>query len=87
MAQRAPTLKRLARAVGELKVGDGLDGEVSQGLLINETAARKVEEHVADAVARGARVVAGGRRHALGGICYEPTLLSVLAPAMRLAPE
>ena len=66
---------RLERAVGALKVGPGTEAGVTQGPLINLKAVEKVEEHVRDAVERGASVVAGGHRHALGGSFYEPTLL------------
>jgi len=68
--------KKLAAATAELKVGNGLDDGVVQGPLINEDAVLKVEEHISDAVAKGARVVAGGKRHALGGSFFEPTVLA-----------
>ncbi|MDE2304672.1 MAG: NADP-dependent succinate-semialdehyde dehydrogenase [Gammaproteobacteria bacterium] len=79
--------RRLAAAVGTLKVGDGLAGATDQGPLIDAKALAKVEEHVADAVAKGARVVAGGRRHSLGGTFYEPTILADVTPAMAVARE
>ena len=66
---------KLAVAVSKLRVGDGLKGETDQGPLIDGKALAKVEEHVADALAKGARVASGGKRHALGGTFYEPTLL------------
>ncbi len=78
---------RLGRAVGRLEVGDGLQPGVSQGPLIDHEALRKVEAHVADARARGARVVIGGRRHSLGGTFYEPTVLADADTSMRLARE
>jgi succinate-semialdehyde dehydrogenase/glutarate-semialdehyde dehydrogenase len=78
---------RLADAVATLKVGNGLEAGVNQGPLIDEKAVVKVEEHIADALAKGARVVAGGRRHALGGSFFEPTLLADVTPAMRIARE
>ena len=78
---------KLARAVAELRVGNGLDEGVVQGPLISTAALAKVEELVADATAQGARIVAGGRRHALGGSYYEPTLLADVTPSMRLAKE
>jgi succinate-semialdehyde dehydrogenase/glutarate-semialdehyde dehydrogenase len=78
---------RLAAAVGRLKVGDGLKGEVQQGPLIDEAAVAKVEEHIADALAKGARVVLGGRRHALGGTFFEPTILAGVNPQMKVARE
>jgi succinate-semialdehyde dehydrogenase / glutarate-semialdehyde dehydrogenase len=79
--------RRLAEAVNALKVGHGLQAETQQGPLIDEAAVRKVEEHLADAVARGARVVAGGARHALGGTFFQPTVLTGATPAMALARE
>jgi succinate-semialdehyde dehydrogenase/glutarate-semialdehyde dehydrogenase len=66
---------KLAAAVGKLKVGAGTEPDVQQGPLIDEAAVRKVEEHIADAVARGARVVVGGARHALGGSFFQPTVM------------
>ena len=67
---------KLARAVQALRVGDGMEEGTTQGPLINGDALAKVEAHVADAVQRGARVVTGGKRHALGGNFYEPTILA-----------
>ena len=78
---------KLAAAVDALKVGNGLDADVGQGPLIDEPALAKVEELVADAVAGGAQVMTGGRRHALGRTFYEPTILTGVGPAMRLAQE
>ncbi len=78
---------KLASAVSKLKVGDGLRGPTDQGPLIDEKALAKVEEHVADALARGARVALGGKRHALGGTFYEPTILTEVTPAMAVARE
>ncbi|MBK0392615.1 NAD-dependent succinate-semialdehyde dehydrogenase [Ramlibacter algicola] len=78
---------RLATAVGALRVGNGVVEGVQQGPLIDEPALAKVEELVADAVAAGARVAAGGKRHALGGTFYEPTLLVGVGSAMRVANE
>jgi succinate-semialdehyde dehydrogenase / glutarate-semialdehyde dehydrogenase len=78
---------KLAAAVGALKVGNGLDADVGQGPLIDEPALAKVEELVADAVAGGAQVLTGGQRHALGRTFYEPTILTGVGPAMRLAQE
>jgi succinate-semialdehyde dehydrogenase/glutarate-semialdehyde dehydrogenase len=67
---------KLATAVAQLKVGDGMGEGVTQGPLINAAALSKVEEHIRDALAKGARVVAGGRRHELGGNYFEPTVLA-----------
>ena len=80
--------ERLTRAVGEqLKVGNGLEPGVMQGPLIDAAALAKVERHVADALAQGARVLTGGRRHALGGTFYQPTVLADVAPGMLVARE
>ena len=68
--------KKLAEATLALKVGNGMEEGVVQGPLINEEAVLKVEEHISDAVAKGARVVAGGKRHTLGGFFFEPTVLA-----------
>jgi succinate-semialdehyde dehydrogenase / glutarate-semialdehyde dehydrogenase len=79
--------EKLAVAVTALKVGNGVEPDVQQGPLIDASALAKVEELVADAVAGGARVVAGGKRHALGRTFYEPTLLTGATPAMKVARE
>jgi succinate-semialdehyde dehydrogenase/glutarate-semialdehyde dehydrogenase len=79
--------EKLAVAVGKMKVGDGLKGETQQGPLIDRSAVEKVEEHIADALAHGARVVAGGKRHALGGTFFEPTVLADVTPGMLVARE
>jgi succinate-semialdehyde dehydrogenase / glutarate-semialdehyde dehydrogenase len=78
---------RLARRVAMLKVGNGLAEGVHQGPLIDSAALAKVEAHVADALARGARVLCGGRRHALGGLFYEPTVLADVPADADLARE
>jgi len=78
---------RLADAVRGLRVGNGLEDNVEQGPLIDEAAVRKVESHIRDAVDRGARVACGGGRHALGGTFFEPTVLSGVTAAMRIARE
>jgi succinate-semialdehyde dehydrogenase/glutarate-semialdehyde dehydrogenase len=72
----APFARKLADAVARLKVGDGLQAETQQGPLIDEAAVLRVEAHIADAVARGAKVTAGGARHALGGTFFQPTVLT-----------
>ncbi len=79
--------EKLAAAVGRLKVGNGLEDGVTQGPLIDMKAVEKVEEHIADALAGGARVVLGGRRHALGGSFFEPTVLADVTPDMKIARE
>jgi succinate-semialdehyde dehydrogenase/glutarate-semialdehyde dehydrogenase len=78
---------KLAEAVAKLKVGDGLSEGVMQGPLIDEMALNKVEELVADVTNLGGRVVAGGRRHRLGGTFYEPTILADVTPEMRVSRE
>jgi succinate-semialdehyde dehydrogenase/glutarate-semialdehyde dehydrogenase len=79
--------RRLAAAVGRLRVGDGLKGETDQGPLIDGPAITKVEAHIADATARGARILVGGKRHALGGTFFEPTVLADVTAEMRIARE
>jgi succinate-semialdehyde dehydrogenase / glutarate-semialdehyde dehydrogenase len=79
--------KKLADAVGKLRVGDGLAGVTDQGPLIDAKAVAKIEEHIADAVAKGAIVKMGGRRHALGGTFFEPTILTQVTPQMLVARE
>ena len=78
---------KLAAAVQKLKVGNGLEAGVNQGPLIDMNAVEKVEAHIADAVGKGARVVAGGHRHQLGGTFFEPTILTDVTPAMAVARE
>ncbi len=78
---------KLTEAVGKLTVGEGTQAGVTQGPLINEEAVEKVEAHVADALAGGARATIGGRRHALGRTFFEPTVLSGLKASMRIARE
>ena len=78
---------RLAKAVAGLKVGAGLKGITQQGPLINKAAIDKVESLVEDAKAKGARVVMGGKRHALGGNFYEPTILADVTSAMDVTHE
>jgi succinate-semialdehyde dehydrogenase/glutarate-semialdehyde dehydrogenase len=79
--------QKLTDAVRKLRVGDGLTGETDQGPLIDAKALAKVESHIADATAKGATVVTGGKRHALGGTFYEPTVLTNVNSAMTLARE
>jgi succinate-semialdehyde dehydrogenase / glutarate-semialdehyde dehydrogenase len=78
---------KLREKVLTLRVGRGTEAGVTQGPLIDEQALAKVEAHIADALAKGARVAVGGRRHALGGTFFEPTILTEVTPAMRLARE
>jgi succinate-semialdehyde dehydrogenase/glutarate-semialdehyde dehydrogenase len=79
--------KKLTAAVGKLRVGDGLKGVTDQGPLIDAKAIAKIEEHLADALAKGARVALGGKRHALGGTFFEPTILTDVTPNMLVARE
>lgn len=79
--------RRLAAAVARLQVGPGAEPGVTQGPLIDQGALEKVEALVADAVSRGARVLAGGQRHALGGTFYQPTLLTDVPADALLAQE
>jgi succinate-semialdehyde dehydrogenase/glutarate-semialdehyde dehydrogenase len=79
--------RKLVAAVAKLRVGDGLKGATEQGPLIDEKAIAKVEGHVADALAKGAKVAVGGKRHALGGTFYEPTILTGVTPQMLVARE
>ncbi|MDR5800824.1 NAD-dependent succinate-semialdehyde dehydrogenase [Caballeronia sp. LZ001] len=78
---------KLATAVGDLKVGRGTDDGVLLGPLINEAAVKKVEAHIEDALAKGATLTAGGKRHALGHGFFQPTVLTGVTPAMQVAKE
>jgi succinate-semialdehyde dehydrogenase / glutarate-semialdehyde dehydrogenase len=78
---------KLAVRVRQLAVGAGLKGATDQGPLIDDNAVAKVEEHVADAVSKGAEIVCGGKRHALGGTFYEPTVLRNVRADMLVARE
>ncbi|WP_321927338.1 NADP-dependent succinate-semialdehyde dehydrogenase [Burkholderia sp. BCC1998] len=78
---------KLAEAVKQLKVGHGTTEGVTQGPLINESAVLKVEEHIQDALAKGARILTGGNRHALGYGFYEPTVLVDVTAKMAVARE
>jgi succinate-semialdehyde dehydrogenase/glutarate-semialdehyde dehydrogenase len=78
---------KLAEAVKTLKPAPGLEAGSTQGPLIDDRAVHKVEEHIGDALSKGARVVTGGRRHALGGRFYEPTILADVTPSMLIARE
>ncbi|MCC7096296.1 MAG: NAD-dependent succinate-semialdehyde dehydrogenase [Thermomonas sp.] len=79
--------EKLVAAVAALRVGDGLLGATDQGPLIDVKALAKVEEHVADALAKGARLAIGGKPHALGGTFFEPTVLLDVDADMRIAHE
>jgi len=79
--------EKLVAAVARFKVGDGMQDGVTHGPLINENAVRKIEQHIADAIAQGARVLIGGKRHALGQTFFEPTVMSGITSAMQIARE
>jgi succinate-semialdehyde dehydrogenase/glutarate-semialdehyde dehydrogenase len=79
--------KKLTEAVRKLRVGDGLAGVTEQGPLIDANAVAKVEEHVADALAKGATLALGGKRHSLGGTFFEPTILTGVTSKMLVARE
>lgn len=78
---------RLAKAVADLKVGNGMEDGVTQGPLIDQAALEKVEDHVADALAKGGKVIAGGKGHALGGTFYQPTIITGVTTDMKVATE
>ncbi|MNX67571.1 Glutarate-semialdehyde dehydrogenase DavD [compost metagenome] len=78
---------KLAEAVAAMRVGNALTGETEQGPLINAAALAKVELHVSDALEKGAKVLCGGRRHALGGTFYEPTILAEASSEMLIAQD
>ena len=79
--------RRLTEASADMKVGDGLEDGVEQGPIIDDQGLAKVEHHVADAIAKGATVLTGGKRHALGGTFYEPTVLTGMSSDMQLYGE
>ena len=79
--------ERFAKAVAELKVGNGLDNGIQQGPMIDAAAVEKVEEHIADALAKGAKILTGGSSHALGGTFFEPTVLVGATTDMMVARE
>ncbi len=79
--------EKFAAAVAQLKVGNGLEAGITQGPMIDSKAVSKVEEHIADALAKGGTLVAGGKRHALGGSFFEPTIITGVTQAMKVARE
>ena len=79
--------EKFAIAVAKLQVGNGLDAGVTQGPMIDMNAVAKVEEHIADALAKGGKLVAGGKRHALGHSFFEPTVITDVTPQMKVAKE
>jgi succinate-semialdehyde dehydrogenase/glutarate-semialdehyde dehydrogenase len=78
---------KLAARVQALTPANGLDASATQGPLIDDKAVAKVEEHIQDAVSKGATVAVGGRRHALGGRFFEPTVLTGVTPSMAISRE
>ncbi len=80
-------VEKLAQASKRLVIGPGLDKGVQLGPLIDQQAINKVEQHVQDAVAKGARLMTGGKRHALGGTFYEPTVLAGVKKGMLITEE
>ncbi|MCF6301627.1 MAG: NAD-dependent succinate-semialdehyde dehydrogenase [Devosiaceae bacterium] len=79
--------RRLKKSVGELAVGDGLDSANTTGPLINEAAVSKVQNHISDAISKGAKVVVGGERHELCATFFEPTVLTGVTSNMIVAKE
>ena len=79
--------EKLVAAVGKLKVGNGVEAGVTQGPLIEEKAVAKVEQHIADALSKGARLMTGGKRHALGHSFFQPTVLADVTTSMQVAAE
>ena len=80
-------VQKLSRKVAAMKIGDGTEQGVTQGPLINMEAVDKVERHIADAVKGGARIITGGKRHALGGTFFEPTVLTDVRPDALVSQE
>jgi len=82
-----PFAEKLAAKVASIKVGDGFEDGVNAGPLIDENALAKVEDHIADAVSNGGTVAIGGRRDAKGGLFFQPTVLTGVTAAMKIARE
>ncbi|MFC5356192.1 NADP-dependent succinate-semialdehyde dehydrogenase [Azospirillum himalayense] len=78
---------KLAEAVKQIRVGNGMEAGITQGPMINGQAVEKVEELMGDALAKGAKVALGGKRHAMGGTFFEPTILTGVTTEMRVARE
>ena len=79
--------KKLAAAVNKMTVGDGFQEGVSSGPLINSDAIEKVEEHINDAITKGANIVTGGKRHKLGGLFFEPTVITGVTSDMMVTND
>jgi succinate-semialdehyde dehydrogenase/glutarate-semialdehyde dehydrogenase len=82
-----PFTRKLVEAVTRLRIGNGLEGPTDQGPLIDRNALAKVEQHIADAVQKGAHVAHGGKRHALGGTFFQPTVITDVTSEMLMARE
>jgi succinate-semialdehyde dehydrogenase/glutarate-semialdehyde dehydrogenase len=79
--------QKLAAKVGAMKVGDGLEAGTALGPLINDDAIAKVEEHIADAMSKGAKIALGGKRHGNGGLFFEPTIVTGVTQDMAVSKE
>ena len=79
--------EKLAAAVRKLTIGDGLTAGITTGPLINQDAVEKVEEHIADILAGGGKIITGGKRHALGGTFFEPTIVTGVTASMKVTQE
>lgn len=79
--------KKLAHAIQQLKVGNGLEDNIQIGPLINQSAIKKVEKHIADALEQGAELISGGKIHDLGGNFFQPTLLKNCSAKMLISRE
>jgi succinate-semialdehyde dehydrogenase/glutarate-semialdehyde dehydrogenase len=80
-------VEKFSAAVNAMVIGNGLKGETQQGPLINMAAVEKVEEHIADALEKGGRIVTGGGRHELGGTFFQPTIVADADQGMKFAKE
>jgi len=80
-------IEKFAKAIQAIQVGNGMEAGISQGPLIEQAALEKVERHVADALSKGAKLIAGGKRSALGGTFYEPTILANVNNDMLITYE
>ena len=80
-------VEKFKAAVAKLSIGNGMDAGVNFGPVIDANAVKKVEEHIADATSKGATVVAGGQPHALGGLFFEPTIVTGATQEMQFAKD
>lgn len=79
--------QKFVAAVNQIKVGDGTTAGINQGPLIDEAAVAKVQDHIADALSKGAKVATGGKAHSLGGLFFEPTVVTEVTSEMKVARE